>query len=411
MKRIFDIALKDIRQTLRDRMALLFLLILPLIFTVFMGLAFKNVAGGTTDQLTQFKVGFASRDPYGVLTTPFSHMLQAAGLEVEMVMEGDLDAARARVASGELDALVILPVGFSKQVLEAGADMDVEVVLDETTADGQQVGQFIRTAYYRTLNIAQVARLAVDTSGSLKPFSSGAVRQAALEGGVDLADGAWRNPPLSVAFRKTASQQAAEGAAPNPYSQSSPGMLVQFVIAGLIGPAMVILMERKSGALQRLMTTTLRRSEIIAGHLLAMFLVVLAQQLLLILFGQLVLKLNYLREPLATLLIAVAVSLWVACMGLFIGVLARNEDQVILFSLIFMFLFTALGGAWFPLETAGTAFSTVGHLTPAAWAMDGYQNVLLRGLGFSSALLPALVLFGYAALFFGLAVWVFRRKA
>jgi ABC-2 type transport system permease protein len=173
---------------------------------------------------------------------------------------------------------------------------------------------------------------------------------------------------------------------------------------------MVILLERKNGTLQRLLTTTLRRSEIIAGHLLATFLIVLVQQLLLIVFGQFVLKLNYLREPLAILLIAVAVSLWVACMGLFIGVMARSDDQVILFSLVFMFLFTALGGAWFPLEVSGPAFSTIGHLTPAAWAMDGYQNILLRGLGLDSALLPALILVGYAALFFALAVWRFKKQ-
>ncbi|HZU87414.1 MAG TPA: ABC transporter permease [Anaerolineaceae bacterium] len=408
MNRIFDIALKDIRQTVRDRMSLLFLLILPLVFTLFMGFAFSST-GSTQDNLARFKVGYASLDPYGALTVPFLDMLKATGLEVELVVDDQIETARTRVQSGDLDALVILPSGFSKQLLEAGNLMTVEIVVDESDLDGQQVAQFIRSAHFRTLNIAQVSRLGVETSRLLKPFSSESERRAALDSGAQQAAAAWASPPLSVFFRKTASQQAAEGAKPNPYSQTSPGMLVQFVIAGVIGPGMVLMLERKNGALQRLLTTTLRRSEIIAGHLLAMFLIVLIQQLLLILFGQFVLGLNYLRQPLATLLIAVAVSLWVACMGLFIGVMARTEDQVILFALIFMFLFTALGGAWFPLEVSGAAFSTIGHLTPAAWAMDGYQNIILRGLDFSSALLPAAVLIGYAGLFFVLAVWRFRK--
>jgi ABC-2 type transport system permease protein len=67
-----------------------------------------------------------------------------------------------------------------------------------------------------------------------------------------------------------------------------------------------------------------------------------------------------------------------------------------------------LGGAWFPLEGAGKAFATIGHLTPAAWAMDGFQNILIRGLGLASAWRPAAVLLAYAAVFFALAVWRFR---
>jgi hypothetical protein len=46
-------------------------------------------------------------------------------------------------------------------------------------------------------------------------------------------------------------------------------------------------------------------------------------------------------------------ALWTASLGLLIGALARKEDQVILFCLIIMMVFSALGGAWCPLEVAG----------------------------------------------------------
>jgi hypothetical protein len=42
--------------------------------------------------------------------------------------------------------------------------------------------------------------------------------------------------------------------------------------------------------------------------------------------------------------------------------------------------------------------------------MDGFQNVVLRGMGFSSALVPALIVVVYAALFFVVAVWRFRAE-
>jgi ABC-2 type transport system permease protein len=96
-------------------------------------------------------------------------------------------------------------------------------------------------------------------------------------------------------------------------------------------------------------------------------------------------------------------------MGLLIGVIAREEQQVILYSMIAMFLFSALGGTWFSLEVVGSAFAAIGRLTPSAWAMTGFQNILIRGLGLESAGLPVAILMAYAGLFFILAVWRFRK--
>ena len=111
---------------------------------------------------------------------------------------------------------------------------------------------------------------------------------------------------------------------------------------------------------------------------------------------------------LAILLLIVVLSLWAASLGLLISAISRKEDQVITLSLIAMFVFAAMGGAWFPLEVAGKAFSAIGHVMPTAWAMDGFQNILLRGLAFQSVLMPVGILLAYAVAFFGLAVWRFR---
>jgi ABC-2 type transport system permease protein len=77
-------------------------------------------------------------------------------------------------------------------------------------------------------------------------------------------------------------------------------------------------------------------------------------------------------------------------------------------SMLSMFLLSTLGGAWFPLEITGETFATIGHITPTAWAMDGFQNLILRGQGFDSVILSAGILLAYAVLCFALAVWRFR---
>ena len=184
---------------------------------------------------------------------------------------------------------------------------------------------------------------------------------------------------------------------------------MQFAIMGLVTSAQILVNERKTRTLQRLMTTAMKPWEIVAGHLLAMFGLVFLQTVMLVIFGQFALGVDYLRAPLGTLLVSVALGLWVASMGLLIGVLANSDDQVVLFSMIAMFLFSALGGAWFPLETSGGAFAAIGRLMPSAWAMTGYQNILIRGLDLPSILLPTGILLAYAFGFFLLAVWRFRK--
>jgi ABC-2 type transport system permease protein len=185
-------------------------------------------------------------------------------------------------------------------------------------------------------------------------------------------------------------------------------MIVQFAVFGLINSAMLLVLERKARCLQRLLTTPISRVEVIAGHTLAMFLVVFAQETILVLLGQVAFGVDYLRQPGAVLLMMATLALWASSLGLLIGAIAKKEDQVILVCLIAMFTFAAMGGAWFPLDVAGRAFSAIGHLLPSAWAMDGFQNIVLRGLGPSSVLLPAGMLLAYAAVFFGLALWRFK---
>jgi ABC-2 type transport system permease protein len=185
-------------------------------------------------------------------------------------------------------------------------------------------------------------------------------------------------------------------------------MMVQFALASLIGAAQELVLERKSGSLQRLLTTAISRKEILLGHFLAMCLMIFIQFAILIGFAQIFPQVPYFSAPLATLLVSITTTLFAASMGLLIGTLAKSPDQVVVFSLIPMFIFSGLGGAWMPLEFTSETFQTIGHFTPLAWAMDGFQNIIIRGLGIESVLIPSVVLLGYGVLCFSLAIWRFR---
>jgi ABC-2 type transport system permease protein len=400
--RILDLAYKDIVQILRDRKSGLFLLAMPIVFTLFFGFVMGSAFSPKPEVDPRLPVGVIDQDG-GILAASLKTLLADSEVIRPVVLtEEEANKADQMVKDGNLAAVVIIPPNYTPQLL-ADEPMVLEVIVDQNRPAGQTVSRALETVTGRLLGTVEAAHISVELAQSQN-------RQADLETSVAQAIANWREPAFMVSVEKATGETVLEdqAASVSGYAQSSAGMMVQFSIFGLITSAMVLVLERKSGTLQRLLTTPMRRVEVIAGHLLAMFLVVFTQLLILVLVGQFLFKVNYLRQPLAILSMITVLSLWAASLGLLISAISRKEDQVITLSLIAMFIFAALGGAWFPLEVAGKAFATIGHLMPTAWAMDGFQNILTRGLGFNSVLMPVGILLVYTAVFFGLAIWRFR---
>ena len=398
--RIIDLAAKDLSQIFRDRKSLLFLVAMPIIFTLFMGFAYRGSSDGASKD-ARIPLGWVNEDGDGIMSAQLHSML--AGLDAVKLASLAASAAADAVRKSEVSAALIVPAGFTQQM--AGKPVQLRLVADPTSTAGQALLQLLRAPVTQLMSAVEIAGLSAEAVG--KPGD-----QAELTAAFADASQAWAstNSGALVRTERVVAPQAPKWYGDNPYNQASPGILVQFAIFGLVTSGQILVQERKSRTLQRMMMTSMRRWEIIAGHMLAMFGVVFVQGILLAAFGQLVLGVNYAGAPVGNLLVMVGLGLWVAAVGLLIGVLARGDDQVVLFSLIAMFIFSALGGTWFPLESAGGAYAAIGRLMPSAWAMSGFQNTLIRGLGLTSSLLPTAALCVYAAGFFALAVWRFQDE-
>jgi len=391
MIRILDIALKDLLQLSRDFKTFMFLLLMPILFTFLFGYAFGGFGGGDSD--SRLPVGYVSQDDHWI-TDELHDLL--GGSEVIRLDENLFHSAadlEQLVADGDLAAAIVVPDGYGRALLK---DKNARLIV--ITDTGTQAWTTIQA---ELLALAGRLDSAVRTATIIEEIDA---ERLPFDYAFEKSLSAWDEPPIailettSLAVKKTSNEGAA-------LAHTAPGMMLQFAIAGLLTAAQIIVTERKSRTLQRLLTTATRRIHIVFGHYLAIFLLIFVQFLTLITFAQLALKVNYLRVPAATLLVAFTAALCISALGLLIGILARSEEQAIIFSLIPMFVFAGLGGAWVPLEVTGETFQVIGHLTPVAWAMDGFENIIARGLGFESVLLPAAALVGYAVLFFSLAVW------
>jgi ABC-2 type transport system permease protein len=411
--RILDLAAKDLRQIFADRKVALLIVAMPILFTAFFGMLF---GGSGTQGDSRLPVGLVNRDPSSSVGPALFTLLEASDSVRPVALgEKEANAAALKVRDGKIAAAVTVPAGFGQAIWSvldpaflAGDDQDARllVIVDEGSPSGLTASNAIDTAAARLLGALQSAKLSAAAYEAQAAFADAAARQAYIDQAIALASTAWKAPPLALVAEKAgATPQKSQ---PDAYDQASPGLLVQFTIWSLIMSAGVIVLERKSGAMQRLLTTPTRAWQIIAGHALAMFLLTLAQELILLTFGQFALGVDYLRQPIAILLVALAMALWVVSLGMLIGAISRDDSQSLIWSLMAMFVFTGLGGAWFPLEGTGKAFQTIGRLMPSQWAMRGFQNIIVRGQGIQSVWLPVGILLVYALAFFALAVWRFR---
>jgi len=391
MIRILDIAQKDLMQLIRDFRAFMFLLLLPILFTLLMGFAFGGFGGSEGD--SRLPVGFLNEDGRWISESLHDLMTESEVISLhadESLTASDLDFM---VAEGELAAAIIIPKGYSKDIL-ADKTSRLIIIADTGTTAWTTIEAELLTFASRLDGAVRTATIIEELNGERIPFKYGF--EQTLDG--------WEEPPITISETTSSVEKKTDDGVMS-LAHISPGMMLQFAIAGLLTAAQIIVTERKSRTLQRLLTTAAHRLHILLGHYLAIFTLIFIQFIVLIAFGQFLLKIDYLRVPEATLLVVFCAALCIAAMGLLIGVLAQSEEQAITFSIIPMFVLSGLGGAWVPLELTGETFRAIGHISPVAWAMDGFKNISIRGFGFDSVLIPAAALAGYAIVFFALAAW------
>jgi ABC-2 type transport system permease protein len=404
MNKIFDITRKDLLQMVRDWKFVFFLLVMPAGFTLLMGFIF----GGQGQVDTRLLAAVIDQDQ-SALSMAFQDVLGTSDTIRIELRETD-EGVEREVNNGKIAAALVIPAGFGSS-LQAGEPVALQVMVDPQSSAGVTANNEIRGLAARFSGAVHTASFSLETYRQVAGELSADAAQEYFDRGLTAALQAWQDPPVTLDVKDAVvaeAELAAQVYGDNPYAHSSPGMMAQFAIAGLISAAMVLVIERKTRVLARMLTTTTTRLQILAGHFLTMFLMILTQFLVLTLFGDLLLGLSYYAHPWATLLMIGATALFSASLGMLIATLAKVEEHVIIFTMIPMFVLSALGGAWMALEFMPQAMQTIGHFTPIAWVMDGFKGILLRGWGLNEVLKPAGVLFIFAAACLGFSLWKFK---
>jgi ABC-2 type transport system permease protein len=420
MTKALAIAWKDLRSTLRNRPALVMMLVAPLALAALLGFAF---GGGDSFDIAATKVVVANLDKGAGAGAEDGAGQNAgaapnAGAAIQKVLTSkDLSdvletktvstaaAARKAVDDGDAAVAVIMPEDFSAVVYgsDPTARSDVELYENPTSEVGGSivegvVGQVL--ADFSGARAAAAGAVALRTDGD-PPAAQLAATAAELfshDGGVSAG--------LRVSQR---SPQA--GKAENDVSvtgQILAGMMVFFMFFGAANVARTILTEDRDGTMPRLFTTPTRHGTIIGGKFLAVFVTILAQAVVLLIAGRLIFGIQWGRLD-AVVLLTLAAAGVAGGLALLIISFAKTPGQAGAIGSGIYLVLALLGGNFTGTAQSSGAFATVQKFTPNGWLIKGWDTAL-RGGGAGDIRWQVLVPLGFAVAFFFFAVLRMRRR-
>ena len=173
-----------------------------------------------------------------------------------------------------------------------------------------------------------------------------------------------------------------------------------FLIAGIN-----FLTERTSGTLEKLLSTPIRRHEIVFGYVAGFSVLALIQTVLVTLFVVYVLDIDVAGSIWYVLLFNLLTAVCALSMGILISSLANSEFQMVQFIPIVVIPQAFLCGIF----TLSGGWDIVGHFMPLYYTAHGLQRVILRGAGFADIWQDIAVLLGFSLLFLLLTIRYLKR--
>ena len=416
MRALWIIAQYDLLRSMKARETFLFGLLMPALMMLLLGIAMGGADDGPT--LTVDVIDEDGSD----LSAQFVAMLQdeleadesfrLCTLHAPAAKDCDLDAklpdqpdrwrttADERLEDTDSFGVLILEAGFGA-ALRAGEPVTVIYKNSADLSAPALAEQKIDAAISRMNGAVAIANLTTDVA--LVSFSN-LDRAATFDAVRAEVEAAWDTRPIRVISEETGTSISRAG-----FNQSGPGIAIMFVLIFMLNNATMLVYERETGTLQRLFTLPVPRWTILAGKILGRYLYGLALFALLVLMGRFM-GVAWGDNVAGILLTMLVYTLTVTALGLALATVVRTSAQAANLSSLLGMTLAPLGGAWWPLEIVPDFMKTIGHLSPVAWGMDAFQEMMFYG-GTVADILPMMgVLLAMAGVFFAFGVFRFRYE-
>lgn len=416
---------KDLHVHYSDRRAVIMSFVAPIAIASFLG----AITGGrgAPSEPARIPIAIVDQDGSGITNAIVSAVQDDKALKVAVPTS---EEARASVKRGDVTVAVIFPAGFGAAsglaFFGGGAKPEVSILYDpshraEMGLVRGLMTQHVMEAVSREMfggasgrQMAEQAILNLDKSGlpdnqrallrqllmSVQKFyaeSPEANRSTESRGGITL--------PYAVKEEAVSGRDAAPY---NGYAHSFAGMGIQFLLFAMIDMGVGILLERQRGLWKRLRSAPISRTALLVGKALSSSVIALIILIAAFLFAGIVFGVRIQGSVPGFLAVCAGASLMAAAFGLLIASIGQTPGGSRGVASLAVLLMVMLGGAWVPTFIFPAWLQRLTVVMPTRWAVDGLDAMTWRGLNGSAAVMPTMMLVGFAILFGTLALIRFR---
>jgi ABC-2 type transport system permease protein len=384
MSAVLAIALKDLRQRLRDRSAIVLGFIAPVAVAALISVAFGSVGSFHAN----VAVVDLDKGPVAAGFRTFVTGPDLAGLLTVKPVTSEADA-RSKVAEGDLSAAFVIPKGYSEAVT-SGQGRPITVLASVDSSIAEQVARSLAQSYTAQIEAVQLSVESAVAAGA--PRSS--VGKLAEEAS------AVRLPEQTVTL--PAGTRTLTGT-----SYYAPAMGIFFMFFAIGFGARGFFLERTGGTLDRLAAAPIGPATILAGKSLATFVYGVASLgtvwvVTSLAFGALW------GPPLVVLTMIVALALTMVALTALVITAARTERQADGWASMLTFGLVLLGGNFVFIGGAPPLVRTLALLTPNGWALRAFTD-LAGGAAWTAAVTPLMAILAFA-LGTGALAYALRRR-
>lgn len=359
---IFTFARIDIKRLFRDKVAIFFVFIFPLVFLVIFG----NIFGGSDD--VSFRVGLLNQSD-----SQFSKDF-AGQIKDNKVFEVDeeintLDQAREKMNRGQLEASIILPEGFGEVKNNQFPSGEAKILYDQNNQSAAQT-------------------LSSIMQGILKDINQGFTKAP---------------EPLKVKAESTATEGL------NPFDYVFSGLLGFTLLSlGIFGPTQVFPRLKQRGVLRRYKSTPLKIWQYFSGNLLSNATVGLLAIATMFVVAFTVFDLQMRGNYLNLAVVVVIGTVMLYGIGLSIGGWAKNENQAAPLSQLVALPMMFLSGVFFPTFLMPEALQKITQFIPLTPFVDSARFIITEGKTLLDLGPQLAIMGGWIIIIYFIAFKVFR---